>query len=558
MPHRRSLATALLLAATCGPPGSHGYVNYDLPPDTHLAMLRKMTSNIHNAPVGSLTEQSLQTMPDLISAWSQASSGGPFHQRPRRTKRKRKGALENIKEAEGLLRRMIDERHAGNQSAELTTGAYNAIIEGWSNAAADTDAETAKAAAARAEEILVEMQRLSMMAESVRVGERSSIEPNTETFRLVLVAWGNAARSCKKPADKIFASHRAWDTLAWMVRRYKSNEQRAYAHAKPDAHCFELVMTTWAQNGHVEAANRVEELLFILDRLYQAELLKKSDHDDDYVVLNGSVLRPTTRCFDQVLSALAQRSEGNPEAAQRAENILDHMETLADQGVEDAGPSLATYCAASGAWAKVGGLEGAHKADGILRRIEQRLLRGEDSFQPDCLAYNIVTDSFVKARSKESYKLARKVLDRQMEMYSKHNVDRCKPDVFSFSLVLNGCASTYGSQKERLKVFGVARSTFQDMLSLGVQPNQITLGIMLKCANKLLQPGSEKRESFVRDIFKRSRRDGLVDSAVINSLRLAASDELFGELVGGNDRSSKIPPEWSYNVAKKKPRRAEV
>jgi len=551
MPHRTSLATALLLAAICGPLGSHGYVNYDLPPDTHLAMLRKMTSNIHNAPVGSLTEQSLQTMPDLISAWSQTL---PF--RPRRTKQKRKGTLDNIKEAEGLLRRMIDERHAGNQSAELTTGAYNAIIEGWANAATNTDAETAKAAAARAEEILVEMQRLSMMAESV--GDRSSIEPNTETFRLVLVAWGNAARSCKKPADKIFASHRAWDTLAWMVRRYKSNEQRAFAHARPDSNCFELVMTTWAQNGHAEAADRVEELLFILDRLYQAELLENSGHDDDYIVLNGSVLRPTTRCFDQVLSALAQRSEGNPEAAQRAENILNHMENLADQGVEDAGPSLATYCASSGAWAKTGGLEGAQKADGILRRIEQRLLRGEDSFQPDCLAYNIVTDSFVKARSKESYKLARKVLDRQMEMYSKHNVERCKPDVFSFSLVLNGCASAYGSQKERLKAFGVARSTFQDMLSLGVQPNQVTYGIMLKCANKLLQPGSEKRESFVRDIFKRSRRDGLIDPAVINSLRLAASDELFGELLGGNDRSSKIPPEWSFNIAKKRPRRAEV
>lgn len=553
MPHRTSLATALLAAICgCGPPGSHGYVNYDLPPDTHRAMLQKMTSNIHDAPVGSLTEQSLQTMPDLISAWSQALSSGPFHQRQRRFKKKSKDVLDNIKEAEGLLRRVIDERHAGNQNAELTTGAYNAIIEGWANAAADTNGNVAKAAAARAEEILAEMQRLSMVES---VGDRSSIEPDTETFRLVLVAWGNAARSCKSPADKIFASHRAWDTLAWMVRRYKSDE-RTYAYAKPDANCFELVMATWAQSRHAEAAERVEELLFILDRLYQAESDNKNGDDD--IVFYGSVLRPTTLCFDQVLSALAQSSEASPEAAHRAQNILDHMETLVEKGVEDAGPSLATYCAVSGAWAKTGGLEGAHQADDILSRIEQRFLRGEDSFQPDCLGYNIVTDSFVKARSEESYKLARKVLDRQMEMYSEHNVQRCKPDVFSFSLVLNGCASAFGSRKERLKAFGVARSTFQDMLSFGVAPNQVTYGIMLKCANKLLQPGSEKREFFVRDIFERSRRDGLVDPTVINSLRLAASDELFGELLGGNDLPSEIPPEWSSNISKKGPRRAEV
>ena len=564
MPHRKSLATVILAAICgCGPPvvvqPVSAYVNYDLPPDTHRAMLRKMTSSIHDAPVGSLTQQSLQTMPDLMSAWAQASSV-PFHQRSARrfgTNRKNsRDALDNIKEAEGLLRRVIDERHAGNRNAELTTGAYNAIIEGWANAAADANVDMAKAAAQRAEGILIEMQRLTMaMAENAH--EASSIEPNTETFRLVLLAWDNVARTSKIPADKIFAAHRAWDTLAWMVRQYKSDED-AYASAKPDVNCFELVMATWAQSGHPLAAERVEELLFILDRLYQAESSNVGGNGVDSG-FQESVLRPNTRNFDQVLSALAQKAETNPEAAERAENVLNHMESLADQGVESAGPSLASYCAVSGAWSKVGGIEGSQRADNILRRVEEHYLRGKESFQPDCLAYNIVTDSFVKARSEDSYKLARKVLDRQIEMHTEHNAQRCKPDVFSFSLVLNGCASAYGSRKERLKAFRVAEATLDEMEKFGVKPNQVTYGIMLKCANKLLQPGSEKRELFVRDIFERSRRDGLIDSAVINSLRLAASPELFNELLGGYDHcSSSIPPEWSCNVSKKKPRRAEV
>lgn len=563
MPHRASLATVILAAICgCGPPAlvvpASAYVNYDLPPDTHRAMLRKMTSSIHDVPVGSLTQQSLQSLPDLMSAWSQASSV-PFHQRSARrggaNKKNTKDTLDNIKEAEGLLRRVIDERHAGNPNAELTTGAYNAIIEGWANAAANANTDMAKAAAHRAEEILIQMQR-SSMSMAGDFGRDFSIEPNTETFRLVLLAWGNVARSSKESADKIFAAHRAWDTLAWMVRQYKSDEN-TYAHAKPDANCFESVMATWAQSGHTLAAERVEELLYILDRLYQAE----SGNDDvDGVdnAFNDSVLRPNTRNFDQVLSALAQKAETSPEAAKRAENILNHMEVLADQGVENAGPSLASFCAVSGAWAKVGGLEGSQRADDILRRVEQHFLRGEDSFQPDCLAYNIVTDSFVKARSEDSYKLARKVLDRQIEMHTKHSAQRCKPDVFSFSLVLNGCASAYGSRKERLKAFQVAKLTLNEMESFGVKPNQVTYGIMLKCANKLLQPGSEKRESFVRDIFERSRRDGLIDSAVVNSLRLAASSQLFNELLGKYDRPTSIPPEWSCNVNKKKPRRAEV
>ena len=317
-------------------------------------------------------------------------------------------------------------------------------------------------------------------------------------------------------------------------------------------------MATWAQSGHSLAAERVEELLIILDRLYQAEF-GNDDGDGVDTAFHESVLRPNTRNFDQVLSALAQKAETSPDAARRAENVLDHMESLADQGIESAGPSLASYCAVSGAWSKVGGIEGSQRADDILCRVEEHYLRGKESFQPDCLAYNIVTDSFVKARSKDSYELARKVLDRQIEMHTEHGAQWCKPDVFSFSLVLNGCASAYGSRKERLKAFRVAKQTFVEMERFGVRPNQVTYGIMLKCANKLLQPGSEKRESFVRDIFERSRRDGLIDSAVINSLRLAASPELFKELLEGHDRcSSSIPPEWSCNVSKKKPRRAEV
>ena len=378
------------------------------------------------------------------------------------------------------------------------------------------------------------MQRMYTCKSSLR-STSMAIQPNTESFRSVLHAWSNAVRTSDDDELSVRAAQRALDVLTWMVRLYKTGENTM---VKPDSNCFELVMKAWTNSGHPEAAERVEKLLVIMDRLYQDEPSGDDAGGDDS-------LRPNTRCFDHVLTAWGKRAESSPDAAQRAQDVLDHMEMLASEGMDDAGPSLASYSTVSAAWAKQIGLKGAQRAEKILKLVESRFLAGEAEFRPDAISYNIVTDAYVKARVKDSYKRARELLSRQLKMHAEHAVHRCRPDVFSYTLVLNACAATYGNRKERLAAFNVAESTFSEMRSNGIPANHVTYGTMLKAAAKLLPPGSERREAVVREVFGRCCRDGCVSGLVLNGLRMAASPKLLKELT-----TAEIPSKWSSNVPK--------
>ena len=117
-------ATAASVLALLDPRGfaARAYITSGLPPRTQRAFLRRLTDDICNTDPGALTPMMVSSAPALMSAWAnevdrRGEVGG--------------GGRERAMAVEGLLKRMIDERRAGNADAIARTEDYNAVMKSW-------------------------------------------------------------------------------------------------------------------------------------------------------------------------------------------------------------------------------------------------------------------------------------------------------------------------------------------------------------------------------------------------------------------------------------------
>ena len=368
-----------------------------------------------------------------------------------------------------------------------------------------------------------------------------SIQPNMHSFRAVLLAWQRAGNSefCRLQGGEANAAQRAQRILEWMVLLFDAG---ANDLAKPDVECFDIVMHAWSMSGHLDAARVTEGLLVWMERLYRRG--------------NESV-RPHTKSFNEVLIAWSKSSEVG--AARRAQDVLDHMQALSEEGqfCDQVKPNFLSYSAVSNAWATSGEQCSARKADAALKRMERAFRDGDRSLLPDTRMYNVCIDAWAKTKSelktnnRYPHESARRILDRQMEIYEKGNAQKCRPDVYSYTSVIKACEAMSGSKRQRERVFAVAEVTFLELCQLDyASPNHVTYGTMLKACSNLLPRGSDRRQQVVRHIFSKACEDGYVGSMVVNRLKEAASPELFQELMGDSKKKN-LPPKWTRSVPKR-------
>ena len=501
----------ILLQAACLPL-ANGYITAGLPGHKHRAWLKQMTVEVCDTAPGELTQEMCNKTPQLLSAWAQ----NPYVPH---TKGKTEANVfpHHGKECaifcEKLLKRLVDEKRAGNQNAIANTQTYNALIDVWSRSG------ERGGAAQRAEEILIGMQ------DAYSSGQEE-VQPDLGSFRLVLKAWDQAK-------NEIDAPHRAHMLLKWMVSLYESGEN---TNAAPDADCFDIVLHSWASSKHEDAPQMAEKVIMCMDRMYN----------------NGNEdVKPTRENFNKLLTAWS-KSKQPLTAARRVQDILNHMILHSKSGDSiDLTPNIATYHAVIAAWAKSKDDDCGRRAEAVLNQVEEQYrVTQDEELCPDAIMFNLVIDAHAKTSSNKAHLKALNVLDRQIDLYEKGN-KKCKPDVYSFTSVLSSCASLNGSasRQEKVHAFEVALSTFSEMSRFNLVPNHVTYGMMLKACSRLLPLGKERRES-TREFFSKACEDGCVGDMVLNRLEDAAPPAQYNGLMKGLTRNT-VPSEWTCKVPEK-------
>eukprot|EP00980_Cylindrotheca_fusiformis_P006973 scaffold1469_cov119-Cylindrotheca_fusiformis.AAC.17 len=337
-----------------------------------------------------------------------------------------------------------------------------------------------------------------------------------------------------------FQTHRAQRVLEWMVRLYNDGENDL---CLPDSECFDIVMQVWSRNSSrdPQAAEKAEQLLIFQQKLAEAT--------------QSPMLQPTTYSFNAVLNALGKKFAKDPtDDMTKLCNVLDLMEHLhqvdGDKRVE---PDRCSYNIVLFALAKGASATTASKADSILRSIEQQYKAGALNWEPETVLFNAVIGSWARSDTTGAYRKARSVLDRQLYLYNEHDCHDCKPDVIGFTSVLSSCASE-PKRQERLKAFHVALATFQHLeknIEEFGSPNHVTYGTMLKACARLLPNDSAERKKWTRTFFKKCIASGMVGGMVLSRVREAAfSKEEYAKLMKGHSKNS-LPESWTCNVHEK-------
>ncbi|KAL7506445.1 hypothetical protein ACHAXN_006208 [Cyclotella atomus] len=414
---------------------------------------------------------------------------------------------------EGLLKRMIDERIAGNEAAIVNTHDYNAVMKSWAMSGEQS------AAALRVEEIL------NMMQEMYERGDEN-VKPNLQSFQIAIEAW-------TKASDDVNAARRAHGILEWMCGVYTSGKNDL---AAPDTTCFHMVLKKWAQSKNLESPIMTEQLIMWMQHLESTGL---------------DSVKSDTMCFNIAMSAWLK--SGDLCAERRIREIFEDMERASRSGHSNFKPDAGTYnIVISSMAATARGPDGraARRADKILSRMEQGFLAGDGTLRPDTIVFNQVINFWAKAQSFRGHFLkARDVLDRQIALHES-GVNKCKPDVMSYTSVIAACASTFGSWGEKKRAFELAHKTFMECCSRS-KPNDVTYGLMFKAVSRLVQSKKEQNR-YSRTLFSLTCDDGMLGEMAFVRLREATSKQTFLELTNGVTNYSDLPEEWKCNVRQKR------
>lgn len=536
---RANIVAMMLLYSSHCKYSCDAYITTGLPLQTHTRWLEKLTVDICESSPGYMTEEMVESTPMLMSAWAQ----NPYDSKKKKKYVNSSHGMECAMAVERLLKRMVDERMAGNQRVVPNTLLYNAALQGWAMAAADREGG---AAAQRAEQILMQMES------SFESGEDLNVRPNTKSFYAVMLGWSKSGET--------YSSERALQVLDWMINLNEHNNDKAI----PDMNCFSLLLNMLAKKGDGEEC---EKLFTIMERIHEKYNTNSNDENAKAEGMKVDV-RPRTEHFNLLLEAW--RKSDHEDAPQRAQDVLQHMEQLTDEGITEVAPNLLTYTKVVQTVSKCKHSRyrsGPARATFILKQMVEKYETTQDeSLAPDSHIYNAVLDSWAKSGYHEAAFKANRLLD-DMIKYSVKN-KKVAPDVYSYTDVISACARTTTSakKKSKRKIYGIAMDAFngmtvrddgnnnssvRDASFAPVSPSHVTYGTILNACANLLPQGRERQDT-VRDIFTRCQADGQVGDMVVTRLRHAcASATLYQELMNGHTRDS-LPEDWTRHVREKK------
>lgn len=467
--------------------------------------------------------------------------------------------------AEDVVKRMYTLQESGAiANMKPNTNTYNAVIHALSKAASGNQPKYAQ----RAEQILYEMKRRAENGEP-------DVIPNVRTWAAVLRAWAR----CGAPD----AAENTQRVLEDMEALYESGE----TDVRPNYVCFTTAMSAWSNSKNPAALEYMENILKQMENAYEETLepdtrpntisyvtaidafVRKNEKEaakraqatvDRMIKLYAKGLghvRPTRIVFNTLIHAWSKSKIHG--AASKAEEIFKWMERKYREGDELVRPDEVSLCAVLNAWANQAQQGGAERAEQIWNHTKSLSIE-ERGFPLTITMPNIVIKAISRSKNPNSAKKTEDILLKLEEDY-RNGKSPLRPDVTTYSSVINACAYYSGSMDGRDEALEIALRTFYKFYENegDERHNNITFGTILKAIANLMQVG-EEREELVRELFDKCTEEGVVDSFVLSQVR-NASPQLYRELVeepcglGGPNADDSIrsimkhiPPEWSANV----------
>jgi hypothetical protein len=357
------------------------------------------------------------------------------------------------------------------------------------------------------------------------------IIPNTVSFTNAITAW---ARCTRKDSAK-----RAQALLDQMLHLYSSqtNEDGKWDHVKPNKISYNSVITAWARSTERGSARKAEELLRGMYDFYNNE----SGLDIE--------CKPDARSFNAVINAVARSRDKN--CADRAKFLLDEMGRLYNEGDSDLLPDALTFGAIINAYANSLEAGAGDKAAQLLMHMESLYQMGFENAKPTTFVYNACMNAFAKdpliyveneagsnATTLNRAEKAEQLLDSMEKRYNEEKDWRIKPDIISYSTVINAHANS-GSKNAGANADGILRRMLHRYLvgDTKCRPNAIVFTAAIKAHSSAINATLSGLDDSEDEGSKLQKQEQIKASA-------KRCEDLLQELcllyqLPGNDRSLK-------------------
>lgn len=179
--------------------------------------------------------------------------------------------------------------------------------------------------------------------------------------------------------------------------------------------------------------------------------------------------QPSVRTFTACVGAWAR--SGMPHAPEEADRVVEQMEQLDQEGIlRNVAPNLVTYNNLIECWAKSKRRDAAEHCEDVLKVLEaSRTLR------PDRISYNTVIYAWVHVA--KQVERAEAVLRRMYQSYKSRNAS-AKPDLDSYQNVIEGLMKVAVNDDQ---IPLRAQMYLKRIKSSGLTPNLRTYNLVLAC-----------------------------------------------------------------------------
>jgi pentatricopeptide repeat protein len=457
--------------------------------------------------------------------------------------------------AQSLFERIVRLYKEGDRSASINARTVTSIL----------------ACIIRSSDKYAPMQALELLKEIKDLSDSGmdSLKPNTIVYNCVLN--GLAQSGMAEEAEGL-------------LEEMKSLSAKGYPCA-PDVVTISCVCRAFANSKLPGTGPRAEK--------YLRESRERFEGGD-------TQMKPDTRLYNSVITAFVNDAHSNPEAAEKADDLLQEM-LMSDAGDNRVIPDLVSFSSVCQAYAKSSDPAGLQNAAKVFKRAEQLALEGSMEF-PDIIFFSSVVLAFTRSKSEDATKRAEQLVHHMEQLSQKgrdvkpntqvyntllscyatsRDADRVEkattlfakmkdmradgnseagPDVSSHNWVILAAArSPSALQDERREHFNLAVEYFRELHEPTndiIKPNSFTYSYFLKACRMLLPEGAA-REKLAAKAFGLGQENGLVMRDVVVEAFLVDPALVTAELEQAgvpfeNDIIPFIPEKWCFNVPRRK------
>jgi len=268
------------------------------------------------------------------------------------------------------------------------------------------------------------------------------------------------------------------EVASQVLREVEEGYKAGMGNLKPTSLLYSAVLQAYAKSASSEGAMLAEELLEKTKTLYkQGKLYAK----------------PTTLFYNAVIDAHARSNRGR-DAAERAECLLDELETRGRAGDSELCLTTRSFNAAILAWKNSNATDAPERAEALLKRMNEKYKAGDERCRPDRVTINSIIGVWAKSSQEGAAVRAEEFL-QFMERNVKSG-DPIKPDIYSYNSVVDAYSKSPADDSARR-----AQAVYDRMKALheagerDLRPDLITLTSLRKA---WIESEDEEKEKFLR------------------------------------------------------------